>query len=140
MTQEKIAILVLAAALSAGGQVYAAEKMDFGKRQYDSNCASCHGLSGKGDGHYKAFLNKSPTDLTTLTKRNSGVFPFERVYSIIDGRQALKAHGPIDMPVWGLEYDDKAASDYMDVPYGYEAYVRTRILALTEYISRLQAK
>ena len=34
----------------------------------------------------------------------------------------------------------EAANYYFEVPYDPEAYVRTRILALLEYISRLQAK
>ena len=44
------------------------------------------------------------------------------------------------MPIWGGRYLEKAAGSYMDVPYDYEAYVRTRVLALAEYIYRLQAK
>jgi mono/diheme cytochrome c family protein len=128
------------ALVGAAGAVYSAEKADFGKREYDSNCASCHGLKGKGDGPYKPFLNKSPSDLTTLSKRNSGVFPFDRVYMTIDGRLEVKAHGPGDMPIWGAAYTSRAASDHMDVPYHSESYVRTRILALTEYVFRLQAK
>jgi hypothetical protein len=62
------------------------------------------------------------------------------VYAIIDGRQDVAAHGPRDMPVWGAQYSLKSAESYTDVPYSSESFVRTRILALTEYISRLQAK
>jgi mono/diheme cytochrome c family protein len=136
-----MAALCGAALICTMGAAYAQErKFDFGKREYDSNCASCHGLKGKGDGPYKPFLTKSPTDLTTLSKRNAGVYPFHSVYAIIDGRQDVAAHGPRDMPVWGAQYSGRAAEQYMDVPYSSEAYVRTRVLALTEYISRLQAK
>ena len=141
MRPVSIPALVLGMSLmGAAGAVYSAEKLDFGKREYDSNCASCHGLKGKGDGAYKPYLNKSPADLTTLSKRNSGVFPFDRIYSTIDGRLEVKAHGPGDMPIWGAAYNAKASADYTDVPYHSETYVRTRILALTEYIFRLQAK
>jgi mono/diheme cytochrome c family protein len=118
----------------------AQQKVDFGQREYDSNCASCHGLKGKGDGPYKSMLTKSPKDLTVLTKQNGGVFPVDRVVSIIDGREEVPGHGPSDMPVWGREYSIKAAQAYFDVPYPSEAYVRTRILALMEYVARLQAK
>jgi hypothetical protein len=80
-------------------------------------------------------------DLTTLSKRNNGVFPFARVAEIIDGRETVKAHGTRDMPIWGRDYYLREAQEaYMDVPYEPEAYVRTRILALTEYVHRLQAK
>jgi mono/diheme cytochrome c family protein len=136
------AALVGMALIGGMAGVYAQQpkKFDFGKREYDSNCAACHGLKGKGDGPYKPYLTKSPTDLTILSKNNAGVFPFDRVYSIIDGRVEVGAHGPRDMPIWGTAYSVKAAEAYFDVPYNPEAYVRTRILALTEYIARLQAK
>jgi mono/diheme cytochrome c family protein len=127
--------------IGGAGAAYAQQKqLDFGKHEYDANCASCHGLKGKGDGPYKPFLTKSPSDLSTLSKRNAGIYPFSSVYAIIDGRQDVAGHGPRDMPVWGLDYNLKAAESYMDVPYSSEAFVRSRILALTEYISRLQAK
>jgi hypothetical protein len=44
------------------------------------------------------------------------------------------------MPIWGLDYLAKGGQSYKDVPYDPEVFVRTRILALTEYIYRLQAK
>ena len=136
-----LAALCGAVLIGGVGTAYAQDKkFDFGKREYDSNCASCHGLKGKGDGPYKPFLTKSPSDLTTLSKRNAGIYPFHSVYAIIDGRQDVAGHGPRDMPVWGAQYNVKAAETYMDVPYTPEAFVRTRILALTEYISRLQSK
>jgi mono/diheme cytochrome c family protein len=143
MNATRITAVVLGAALIGGmGSVYAQQqkKFDFGKREYDSNCAACHGLKGKGDGPYKPFLTKSPTDLTVLAKNNAGVFPFDRVYNVIDGRLDIRAHGPADMPIWGTEYSVKAAEAYFDVPYHPETYIRTRMLALTEYIARLQAK
>ena len=136
------AVLAGAMILFASGSILAQQqpKFDFGKREYVSNCAVCHGLTGKGDGVYKEFLNKSPSDLTSIAKANQGVFPYQKVYEIIDGRQQVKAHGPGDMPIWGAEYRAKSATDYLDVPYDPEAYVRTRILALVEYVNRLQAK
>jgi len=68
------------------------------------------------------------------------VFPYQKVYEIIDGRQQVKAHGPGDMPIWGVQYSARGAVDYLDLPYDLEAYVRTRIIALIEYLYRLQAK
>ena len=127
--------------LFASGSILAQQpKFDFGEREYVSNCAVCHGLTGKGDGVYKEFLNKSPSDLTNLAKANKGVFPYQKVYEIIDGRQQVKAHGPGDMPIWGVQYSARGAVDYLDLPYDLEAYVRTRIIALIEYLYRLQAK
>jgi len=129
-------LLASGVALAQGKQA----KSDFGKREWDSNCAGCHGATGKGDGIYKPYLTKSPTDLTILSKANKGVFPYDHVYQVVDGRKGIEAHGSRDMPIWGADYLSKAAGDYMDVPYDPELYVRTRILALVEYIYRLQAK
>jgi len=130
--------LLVLALLVAGTPVLAQGKADLGKREYDSNCASCHGVDGKGTGAYVDFLKRTPTDLTMLAKRNGGVFPISRVYDVIDG--AGVGHGSRDMPVWGQDYRVKAGEYYVDVPYDSEIFVRNRILALTEYLSRLQAK
>jgi len=141
ITTRHLVALTGAALIGCMGTAYAQDKkFDFGKREYDSNCAGCHGLKGRGDGPYKPYLTKSPSDLTVLSKKNSGVYPFDRVYMVIDGRLDVGAHGSRDMPIWGAQYNVQAAASYMDVPYHPESFVRTRILALTEYIFRLQAK
>jgi mono/diheme cytochrome c family protein len=129
--------LVAALALASAG-VMAQQRVDMGKREYDNNCAACHGSSGKGNGPYAELLRKSPPDLTMMAKRNGGVFPMSRAYEVIEG--AGVGHGTRDMPIWGQDYSVKAAEYYMDVPYNPEAYVRTRILALVEYLNRLQAR
>ena len=41
----------------------AADKVDLGKREYDSNCIACHGKDLKG-GAYVDFLKVTPPDLT----------------------------------------------------------------------------
>jgi len=51
-----------------------------------------------------------------------------------------KPHGTRDMPIWGTDYKIKTAEDDTHFPYNPEVIVRVRILALTEYIYRLQAK
>ncbi len=117
----------------------AADKVDLGKREYDSNCIACHGKDLKG-GAYVDFLKVTPPDLTQLSKKNGGVFPLERVYAVIDGRQEVKAHGPRDMPIWGRDYQIKAGEHYVDINYDPEAFVRGRIFALIDYLNRMQAK
>jgi mono/diheme cytochrome c family protein len=111
----------------------------FGQREFESNCASCHGMTGRGGGPLVGFLSKSPPDLTQLAKTNSGVFPIARLYEVIEGG-AVPAHGTRDMPVWGQDYRIQAATYFMDTPYDPEFYVRSRILALVEYLSRIQTK
>jgi mono/diheme cytochrome c family protein len=114
-------------------------KVDFGKREYVSNCANCHGMDGKGNGPYSDLLKKSPPNLTTLSKNNGGIFPMDRLYQSITGDN-IKAHGSRDMPIWGMEYRVEAANRYMESPYDPDAYVRVRVLALLEYLYRLQIK
>lgn len=135
-----IAVAVSWAALICAPVISLADKVDLGKREYDANCAVCHGSKGKGDGPYAGMGEKRVSDLTVLAKKNGGVFPMARVYDVIDGQQEVKAHGPREMPIWGMEYNIKAAEYYIDVPYDAESYTRARILALAEYLYRLQQK
>ena len=69
-----------------------------------------------------------------------GVFPHQRVYRIIDGREGIKAHGPRDMPIWGQDYLERAESAFFGYGISREAFVRSRILALIDYLHRLQAE
>jgi len=119
----------------------AAQNFDRGKYEYETHCAECHGSNGEGNGPYASFLTKPVPNLTTLSKTNGGVFPFARVYEIVDGTQAVLAHGPRNMPIWGSRYNREAKEGpYDDFRSDAEAFVRARVLALTEYVYRLQAK
>lgn len=53
-----IAALVIPAAASAGDAAA-------GKVVFDTNCMTCHGPIGKGDGPLSAALNPKPRDLST---------------------------------------------------------------------------
>lgn len=138
MKNASIRLSVIALALCSGA-VLAQQKVDFGKREFEANCASCHAATGKGNGVMVPYLSKSPPDLTQLAKNNQGVFPMARLYEVIEGAK-VPAHGSRDMPVWGMDYRIKDAEHYMDVPYDAEGLVRARILALLEYLNRLQAR
>lgn len=132
-------MLVAGAVLALAPAAVAADGVSAGEREFRSNCASCHGTDGQ-PGPYIDFLKATPTDLTMLSQNNKGVFPFQRVYEVIDGRADVKAHGPRDMPIWGIEYGDKADEYYADYfkMYDTEAFVRSRVFALIEYISSIQ--
>lgn len=133
--------LLGAAAIGAFGVSAAAEKIDIGKGEYEAHCAVCHGIKGKGDGPFaEIMLKSSVADLTVLSMNNHGAFPFARVYEVIDGRQQLKAHGTREMPIWGNIYAARSTSNYDDYPYDAESFVRGRILALIDYLHRLQKK
>lgn len=123
---------VSALAMAQGQKAY-----DAGKSEYMANCSSCHGETGKGSGPYVELLKKAPPDLTTLAKRNGGVFPINRVYEVIDGREVIKWHGTRDMPVWGADYI-ASASSRADVYFLPEVSARMRILLLIDYLYRIQ--
>jgi mono/diheme cytochrome c family protein len=144
MKQLCIRTAVLGAALiGVPVLAYAQMPVDIGKREYVLACTVCHGDSGKGDGPLVEYLKKPAADLTILQKNNMGVFPFARVYGVIDGRLPVGAHGPREMPVWGREYRADAAEltrGFGITPNDAESYVRGRIIALIGYIYTLQTK
>lgn len=120
----------------------ATRDIDIGQREFEANCAVCHGVSGKGDGPMAGYLTEKAADLTVLSKNNDGAFPFNEVYETIDGRKWVQAHGARDMPIWGRQYELAAREYYRDypAPYDSEGFVRGRILALVSYIHDLQGK
>jgi len=127
--------------LGASATALAAENLDVGKREYEVACAVCHGHTGKGDGPLKFQLVSRMPDLSELAKNNNGIFPFDRIYQVIDGRQEVKAHGPREMPVWGDAFRMQSSVFFDNYPpYDTESAARSRILALTEYLYRLQTK
>lgn len=130
------------AVLALGIPVFAsADGGSIGQREYESRCAMCHGATGEGDGWFAQHLKRTPSSLAQLQKRNGGVFPFDRVYQVIDGRREVQVHGPRVMPVWGHVYrieSDKAYGSPLEQYFADHGMVRARILALTEYVSRLQ--
>jgi hypothetical protein len=45
------------------------------------------------------------------------------------------------MPIWGRDYQIRAGEHYYgDVIYDSDAFIRGRILALVDYLNRLQAR
>ena len=124
-----------------------AQDIDIGKIEYQSNCASCHGMDAKGDGPVSKELKTRPTDLTLIAKKNKGVFPLNAVYRIIDGRDQIASHGTKEMPVWGYRfvppshYNLRPADDYIFAPpLSPEAVVHGRIMAVIDYLDRIQEK
>jgi len=115
------------AGLSAGAS---AQTIEVGKAQYQSSCAACHGIGGKGDGPVGKALKTPPADLTVLAKNNNGVFPYDTVYQVIDGRNtSIASHGSREMPVWGYRFGPPQAFRF-----------KNRILAVIDYLKTIQEK
>ena len=135
----------LVAAMACAGASAAETTADAGKGQplavppvVKGKCALCHGIDGKGRGPFAEQLKSRLPDLRLLARHNGGIFPVNRTYEIIEG--AGKGHGTRAMPVWGVEYTVQAAEALPDLPYNQAVFVRTRIMALLEYMNQLQVK
>ena len=96
----------------------------------------CHGMKGQGDGVLAEDLKVAPADLTTIAARRKGVFPEPEIREIIDGRRRVRAHGPLNMPLWGREFGMSAAS----AGGPFEAETRDKINALVAYLKSIQKK
>ncbi len=112
-----------------------AQNIKFGKALYDKHCAVCHGASGKGNGPLAQTTLQKVAYITRLSKNNNGTLPYDYLYKVIDGRETGDAHGPRDMPHWGLLYSDEANPGVTK-----EEFVRARITALIAHIATLQEK
>ena len=118
-----------------------AQGTELGKNEYLKSCASCHGVTGKGDGPVVKSLIKPPPDLTKLSEANKGLFPFSRVFDVIDGKSTSSSMaqgtcpcGEVYMREWISGLPLNFSKDLA------EAMVRMRMLMLIEYIASLQGK
>ena len=104
-----------------------------GRALFTTYCASCHGVSGRGNGPAAEALRHRPADLTQFAARNGGVFNGARIHRFIDGRTVITAHGTMEMPVWGDAFKASQTG-------GTEDAAKARIDELVRYLETLQAK
>lgn len=76
-----------------------------GEQSFRVYCSSCHGRQAKGDGPLAKDLRTQPANLTELSERNDGEFPFEMVIDTIDHGRTVRGHGNKDMPAWGDAFE-----------------------------------
>ena len=126
------ALLALSVLLALFASVAAAASP--GASLYAVYCENCHGDDGKGKGPTAEFLSVQPADLTVLALKNGGVFPEERVYHAIDGRDRLRGHGRSSMPIWGLGFQTTGSDADQ------EQEVARRIRQLVEHLRSLQVE
>lgn len=96
-----VATLSFTAAASAGDKTGGKDDVREGQKYFVRYCASCHGTNGTGDGPVAKSLSKPPANLRLLSDRFGSPLPAARLADLIDGRDAVRAHGTADMPVWG---------------------------------------
>jgi mono/diheme cytochrome c family protein len=125
-------LAVLVVVLLVGAMAVAAQQVELvarGKVTYRIYCQNCHGDSAHGDGRVAQWLTIKPADLTQITKKNQGTFPFDRIYRVIDGREEVAAHGMRDMPIWGQLFMETS---------GNEDEVRGKVLQLIHFLQSIQ--
>ena len=94
-----LAVLILAFAASA--RAAGPDDVGAGEKYFRRYCASCHGMTGAGDGPVASSLSKPPANLRLLSDKYGSPLPVAKLADIIDGRDAVRAHGTAEMPVWG---------------------------------------
>ena len=103
-----------------------------GSLLYKAYCATCHGTDGKGVGPMTEWLKIQSPDLTRMSIREGGMFPFARVQRIIAGEENItQGHGTREMPVWGPIFSQVT----WDQDLG-----RVRVYNLAKYLEKIQAK
>lgn len=129
---------VAGAILAAGAAE--AQSLDIGRMEYMAGCSQCHGITGQGDGIMAPYLTVAPPDLTVIRRDNDGVFPAGVLYEIIEGGGSTALHGSREMPAWGDRFSTQAylLLGWPHAPEDREAFIRSRITALVEYIAGLQ--
>lgn len=128
-----VGLSVIAAARRAGAdEAVRAAAIAQGRVLYQKYCASCHGLKGEGDGPMARVLTTPPANLRQLSERYGNPLPAEQIARFIDGRADVKAHGPRDMPVWGIRF--------YSVAQGSEREVKDLINKLVAYLQSIQTE
>ena len=158
------AVGIVITALNASARL---QDLDFGKTEFLSKCAECHGADGKGTGPRSADMKKKSANLTILAKRNNGVFAADAVYKLIDGRDTKTSHGGSEMPIWGCRHLSPPAfsptvvhkwffsttrlkkvkkptaaplESFEDLSCDPETVIQERIQAIVEYLRQIQEK
>lgn len=101
-----------------------------GAKIFQGHCATCHGPDGRGHGPAAVALKQALPDLTLISRRNKGKFPFQHVRTLIEGTApGPLAHGIPEMPIWGpIFHEVEADQDWGEV----------RLDAVTRHLESIQ--
>jgi mono/diheme cytochrome c family protein len=128
----------LCAAVSTSAAAADVQAQKRGEEFYRTACAQCHGMDAKGGGPLAQVLTVKPTDLTTMSRRAGGQFPFYEAFKMIEGRTEVGAHGTREMPAWGaiLEVESRGFQS----PQVASTYAYGRISELLVYLESVQQR
>jgi mono/diheme cytochrome c family protein len=103
-----------------------------GVKIFQYHCAVCHGVDGRGHGPDSVVLKHPVPDLTLISQRSGGKFPYKRVKGIVEGTES----GPLaqsdrEMPIWGpIFHEVESDQDWGEV----------RLDAITKHMESIQQK
>src|SRR5512135_193662 len=101
-----ILVLLVSVVVSASAQIRNQRQPPIrpvdGASIFQTYCAACHGLDGRGNGPVSKALKGEVPDLTRLSQRNDGTFPAIHVRNTImfGADDLLPAHRSKEMPIW----------------------------------------
>ncbi|MBV8360288.1 MAG: cytochrome c [Deltaproteobacteria bacterium] len=126
-----LVLLVLLWLMAENPAFAASKQVERGHALYLQYCVSCHGVTAEGDGPMARSLTTPPANLRRLAERFGNPLPEDQIARYIDGRAAVKAHGPRDMPVWGNRFYYKSGAD--------ERRAQRWIAQLVAYLQSIQS-
>jgi mono/diheme cytochrome c family protein len=103
-----------------------------GSKIFRYHCAACHGVDGRGHGPASVALKHPVPDLTLISQRSGGKFPYQHITAVIEGSEpGPPAHGDREMPIWGpIFHEVEADQDWGEV----------RLDAITRHLESIQQK
>ena len=113
---------------------------EIGEASFMANCAACHGANGTGNGPILDLLKSAPSDLTGLSERNGGQFPFKRVYEVIADADQNRGHRTSEMPIWGNRFNADIIAQEGEFGTGGSGMptAQARVLELVFYLATIQ--
>ena len=101
-----------------------------GAKIFQYRCAVCHGSDGRGRGPDAVVLRHPVADLTRISQRAGGKFPYQRVKETIEGEKpGLRSQRDREMPIWGpIFHEVESDQDWGEV----------RLDAITKHVESIQ--
>ena len=133
-----LCLMVAVAGCGEGVSPFESTRTDalWGQALFQENCAACHGADAEGGGPASLGLGVVPPGLTRLAARNGGIFPKDRVMSVIDGYYR-RDHYSDPMPVFGDE--DMGPLVQVEVD-GVSTPIPAKLLAVANYLQSVQVE